>query len=362
MTDQTSTPTTAAFKAETRQLLNILIHSLYSEREVFLRELISNASDALTRMNYEMLTNRDILDPDVELGIWISVDPNENTLKIRDTGIGMSSQELVENLGTIAHSGARAFLQAAQEGQGKLQDIIGQFGVGFYSAFMVAEWIRVSSRSHKLDAVGSVWMSAGEDTYTIEPALINERGTTIEIKLKDDAQEFAELHRIREIIKRHSEFIPFPIYLGDEGEQANQQTALWRKQPRELKEEKLTSFIGSSPWISIHPSPSLISTSMRLSSYTHSCSFRPSAEKTVFSLRKEDGLKLYARKILIQDYSRDLLPEYFRFVQGVVDSEDIPLNVSRETVQASRVMPQLRRISTGKILRSSQGSGDKPPR
>ena len=349
MTDQTSTPTTAAFKAETRQLLNILIHSLYSEREVFLRELISNASDALTRMNYEMLTNRDILDPDVELGIWISVDPNENTLKIRDTGIGMSSQELVENLGTIAHSGARAFLQAAQEGQGKLQDIIGQFGVGFYSAFMVAEWIRVSSRSHKLDAVGSVWMSAGEDTYTIEPALINERGTTIEIKLKDDAQEFAELHRIREIIKRHSEFIPFPIYLGDEGEQANQQTALWRKQPRELKEVETHEFYRQ---FTLDFNPPLTYTHLNIDApvQLYALLFIPTtAEKTVFTLRKEDGLKLYARKILIQDYCRDLLPEYFRFVQGVVDLEDIPLNVSRETVQASRVMPQLRRIITGKI-------------
>ena len=349
MTDQTSTPTTAAFKAETRQLLNILIHSLYSEREVFLRELISNASDALTRMNYEMLTNRDILDPDVELGIWISVDPNEHTLKIRDTGIGMSSQELVENLGTIAHSGARAFLQAAQEGQGKLQDIIGQFGVGFYSAFMVAEWIRVSSRSHKLDAVGSIWMSSGEDTYTIEPALINERGTTIEIKLKEDASEFAELPRIREIIKRHSDFIPFPIYLGDEGEQANQQSALWRKQPRELKEEETHEFYRQ---FTLDFNPPLTYAHLNIDAPVQlfALLFIPtSAEKTVFTLRKEDGLKLYARKILIQEYCRDLLPEYFRFVQGVVDSEDIPLNVSRETVQASRVMPQLRRIITGKI-------------
>ena len=161
---------TQPFKAETRQLLNILIHSLYSEREVFLRELISNASDALTRMNYEMLTNRDVLDPDAELGIWITSNEAERTLTIRDTGIGMTAEEMVENLGTIAHSGARAFLQAAQESEAKLSDIIGQFGVGFYSAFMVAESIRVTSRSYQKDAAAAVWFSSGEDTYTIDPA------------------------------------------------------------------------------------------------------------------------------------------------------------------------------------------------
>jgi molecular chaperone HtpG len=349
MTGETQAPTTAAFKAETRQLLNILIHSLYSEREVFLRELISNASDALTRMNYEMLTNRDVLDPDAELGIWITVDKDEHIIKIRDTGIGMNADEMVENLGTIAHSGARAFLQAAQEGKAKLQDIIGQFGVGFYSAFMVAEWIRVSSRSYQLEASGAVWTSSGEDTYTIEPAEINERGTIVELKLKEDAHEFAEEHRLREIIKRHSDFVPFPIYLGEENEQANQQTALWRKQPRELTEEEAHEFYRQ---FTLDFNPPIAYTHLNIDApvQLYALLFIPqSAEKTVFSLRKEDGLKLYARKVLIQEYSRDLLPEYFRFIQGVVDSEDIPLNVSRETVQASRVMPQLRRIITGKI-------------
>ncbi len=349
MSEQIPAPTTAAFKAETRQLLNILIHSLYSEREVFLRELISNASDALTRMNYESLTNRDILDPDAELGIWITVNPEEHIITIRDTGIGMNADELVENLGTIAHSGARAFLNAAQEGQSQLQDIIGQFGVGFYSAFMVAEWIRVSSRSARVDAQGAVWLSSGEDTYTIEPAGIDVRGTTIELKLKEDAYEYADIHRLREIIKRHSDFVPFPIYLGDEQEQANQQTALWRKQPRELKAEEANEFYRQFT-LDFNPPISYTHLNIDAPVQLYALLFVPtSAEKTMFSLRKEDGLKLYARKVLIQEYSRDLLPEYFRFVQGVVDSEDIPLNVSRETVQASRVMPQLRRVITGKI-------------
>jgi HSP90 family molecular chaperone len=349
MADPTTAATTASFKAETRQLLNILIHSLYSEREVFLRELVSNASDALTRINYEMLTQREVLHPDAELAIWITADPTTRRLTIRDSGIGMTAEELAENLGTIAHSGARAFLQAAQDGQGKLQDIIGQFGVGFYSAFMVADSIKVTSRSYQPNSPGAVWTSNGEDTYTIEPAEVAERGTIVEIHLKEDAAEFTELPRLREIIKRHSDFVPFPIYLGEDKEQANQQTALWRKSTRELTKEEAEEFYRqytldfNEPQIYAHLN---IDAPVQL----YALLFIPtSAERSMFALRKEDGLKLYARKVLIQEYCRDLLPEYFRFVQGVVDSEDIPLNVSRETVQASRVMPQLRRILTNKV-------------
>src|SRR4030043_1127273 len=167
------------FRAEPRQLLDILIHSLYTEREIFLRELISNASDALTRMNFEMQKNRDILDPDVELAITITADPQAGILTISDTGIGMTSEELVENLGTIAHSGARAFMSAAQEGVNNITDIIGQFGVGFYSAFMVAEWIQVISRSYSPKAAAASWYCTGEDTFTIQPADKADRGTSV---------------------------------------------------------------------------------------------------------------------------------------------------------------------------------------
>ena len=285
-------------------------------------------------MNYESLTNRDILDPDAELGIWITVNPEEHIITIRDTGIGMNADELVENLGTIAHSGARAFLNASQEGQSQLQDIIGQFGVGFYSAFMVAEWIRVSSRSARVDAQGAVWLSSGEDTYTIEPAGIDVRGTTIELKLKEDAYEYADIHRLREIIKRHSDFVPFPIYLGDEQEQANQQTALWRKQPRELKAEEANEFYRQFT-LDFNPPISYTHLNIDAPVQLYALLFVPtSAEKTMFSLRKEDGLKLYARKVLIQEYSRDLLPEYFRFVQGVVT-----LKIFRSTSPARPCRP-----------------------
>ncbi|MHB0988502.1 MAG: ATP-binding protein, partial [Bellilinea sp.] len=211
------------FKTETRQILNILIHSLYSEREVFIRELISNASDALTRMQFELLTNRDVLDADTEPGIWVSGDPQAKTLTIHDNGIGMDAQEMAENLGTIAHSGARAFIEAAAEQPGAISDIIGQFGVGFYSAFMAAESIEVVSRSYHPDGSAARWIAQDEETFSIQPAEKADRGTTIVIHLKEDAQEFAQEDRLREIIRKHSDFIPHPIFLGSGTEPVNQQ-------------------------------------------------------------------------------------------------------------------------------------------
>lgn len=337
------------FKAETRQLLDILIHSLYSERDVFLRELISNASDALTRLNFEMLTNREVLDPQAEAAIWLQADKENRTLTIRDTGIGMTADEMVENLGTIAHSGAREFLAAAQASQEGVSNIIGQFGVGFYSAFMVAESIEVLSRSFKPEAQAALWISSGNDTYTIQPAEKIDRGTQILIRLKEDAAEFADEYRLKSIIKKHSDFVPFPIYLGENKEQVNQQTAIWRVAPRELTEEKAHEFYRQ---FTLDLQPPLAYTQINADApvQLYALLYLPSTpEKTMFSLRKEDGLKLYARKVLIQEYTRDLLPEYYRFVQGVVDSEDIPLNVSREMVQSTRLMAQLRRLVTNKV-------------
>ena len=222
--------------------MDILIHSLYSEREIFLRELISNASDALTRVDFELVRSRDVLDPAAELAIRIQVDDKENTLTISDSGIGMTAEELIENLGTIARSGAREFIQAAQEAEAqgesrKITDLIGQFGVGFYSAFMVAEWIRVTSRSFRPDAQAATWYSTGSDTFTVEPAEKAERGTTVVVKLKEDASEFTRPYRLREIVKRHSDFVPFPIYVGEEDEPSNQRTAIWRQSPREVEKE-----------------------------------------------------------------------------------------------------------------------------
>jgi len=342
------------FKAETRQILDILIHSLYTEREIFLRELVSNASDALTRLDFEQLTQREILDPGAELAIWITADPEQRLLTINDTGIGMNADELVQNLGTIAHSGAKAFISAAKEGLGQegqhLSDIIGQFGVGFYSVFMVAEWVRVTSRSYLPDSQAASWLCRGDDTFTVEPAQKEKRGTTVEIKLKEDAEEFSQEARLREIIRKHSDFVPFPIYLGEKNEQANKRTALWRQTPRQLEKKDYEEFYKQ---LTLDFEGPLTYTHLAVDApvQVYSILYTPQRfERGMFSLRKEDGLKLYARKILIQEYCKDLLPDYLQFIQGVVDSEDLPLNVSRESVQSNRVMAQLKQLVTNKAL------------
>jgi len=339
-----------SFKAETRQLLDILIHSLYTEREIFLRELISNASDALTRVDFELLTNRDVLDPQAELAIRIIANKDENTLTISDTGIGMTADEMVANLGTIAHSGAREFITAVKESGKSVTDLIGQFGVGFYSAFMVAEWIRVTSRSSRPEAQAAAWYSTGADTFTVEPSEKAERGTTVTLKLKSDDAEFLQEHRLREIIRKHSDFIPFPIYIADQKEQVNRQTAVWRQSPREVEKQAYDDFYKQ---LTLDYEPPLVHTHMVVDApaQMYAILYVPAkSERNLFSPRKEPGLKLYARKVLIQEYNKDLLPEYLGFVEGVVDSEDLPLNVSRESVQSNRVMAQLKKLVTSKVI------------
>jgi molecular chaperone HtpG len=356
MTD--TTPTAASenvqqfsFKAETKQLLDILIHSLYKDREVFLRELLSNASDALNHMRFEMVTNQNVLDPKADLKILIKVDKDARLLAIQDTGIGMTREEIIENLGTIAQSGARKFLEAASEQKVDFSQMIGQFGVGFYSVFMVAEWVRVTSRSFKPDAEGVSWYATGEDNYQISAAEMSERGTKVEIKLKEDAAEFAEEFRLRNIIHRHSDYIGFPIYIGDGNAPVNKQTSLWRTPKQEVKEDQYKEFYKQTtldledPLLHIHM---ITDAPVQLYALLY---IPAKVERGVFALRKDDGIKLYSRNILIDEYNKDLLPEYLRFVQGVVDSEDLPLNVSRETVQSSGLMPKLKKVLTNQVLK-----------
>lgn len=339
------------FKAETRQLLNILIHSLYKDREVFLRELLSNASDALNRIRFEMLTDRNVLDPDAELAIRIHADKESRTLTIQDTGIGMTRDEIVENLGTIAQSGARKFIEATRDKKVDFTQVIGQFGVGFYSVFMVAEWVRVTSRSYKPRAKAVTWYATGEDNYQVSPAEMTERGTKIEIKLKEDAAEFAEEYHLKNVIHKHSDYIGFPIYIGADEKQVNKQTSLWRTSRQEVTDEQYKDFYHQltldfdDPLLRVH-----VSTDAPVQLYA--LLFIPGkGERGIFSLRKEDGLKLYSRNILIDEYNKDLLPDYLRFVQGVVDSEDLPLNVSRETVQSVGLMPKLKKVVTGQVMK-----------
>ena len=341
------------FKAEIKQLLRILVHSLYKDRDIFLRELVSNASDALTRMQFEMLTNRDVLDPAAELSIRIEVPAVEEGEKkrivIKDSGIGMNEAELVQNLGTIAQSGAREFLERVRAGEEEVSDIIGQFGVGFYSVFMVADEVRVVSRSYRLDDEPAAWISDGGESYRVETAEKSDRGTEIQIILKEDADEFANEWKLRQTVKKYSDFVRFPIFVG--AEQANQQTALWRKSTSEATEEDYNQFYQQ---MTLDFEPPLRSIHFASDAPVHirALLFVPSKrDKGMMSLRREPGVMLYSQNVLIQEYCTDLLPDWLNFVDGVVDSEDLPLNVSRETVHNNRLVRHLARMVRKRVLR-----------
>ncbi len=350
------------FQAEIQQLLNILVHSLYTEQEIFLRELISNASDALNRVQFEMLSNSDVVDPDAELAIHITVDKDAGTLTISDTGIGMNQDELARNLGTIAQSGAKEFLQQLQEAQAQnipATDLIGQFGVGFYSVFMVADKVVVTSRSFRPEDAAHAWTSVGNNTFTIEPAEKDTRGTTITVYVNEDSGEFLEPYRLRSIIKKHSDFIAFPIYL--DGEIVNQRTALWRQPARDIENDAYVSFYKQltldyrDPMLHLH-----VVADAPIQFY--SVLYVPgSADRGMFNLRQDHGLKLYARKVLIQEYNKDFLPNYLRFVDGVVDSEDLPLNVARESIQTTRAIKRIGLSLKGKFLGELERIADEEP-
>ncbi|NJL34751.1 MAG: molecular chaperone HtpG, partial [Chloroflexaceae bacterium] len=348
-TETTGTAEPIAFKAEVRQLLDILAHSLYTERDVFLRELISNASDAIRRFQFELLTNQDVLDPEAELAIRVAVDRDARTITIQDSGIGMTREEAVENLGTIAQSGARAFLKRASENKATTTEIIGQFGVGFYSVFMVADRVTVHTRSFHPAAEPIIWEATGGDTYTIVPGDRTERGTTITLHLKQDAEEFANTWRIEQIIKKHSNFVAYPIYMDER--RINEDQALWRQTPRTVEADTYTAFYrqltldSDEPLLHLH-----ISTDAPVD--LHAILFVPARrERGLIERRIEGTIKLYSRKVLIQEDTKDLLPNFLRFVEGVVDSEDIPLNVSREVAQNSPVMQRIRKSLSGRMLR-----------
>ncbi len=344
------------FKTEVKQLLHILVHSLYKDRDIFLRELISNASDAMTRMHFEMLTNRDVLDPDVELAIHIEVpevgEDEPKRIIIKDTGVGMTKDELVTNLGTIAQSGAREFLSKMGEDDSlDPSDVIGQFGVGFYSVFMVADEVRVVSRSYKKRAKAAAWISDGSEQFRVETAEKTDRGTEIHITLKKDADEFANEWKLKQIVKKHSDFVRYPVYVGDDEEQANRQESLWRKSPANVEAEEYTRFYQQMTMDFEEPIKTIHFVSDMPVNVRALLFIPKKREPGILAARKEPGLMLYSHNVLIDEYNTDLLPNWLSFVDGVVDSEDIALNVSRETVQSNRIMRQLAKTVKGRVLR-----------
>lgn len=354
------------FQAEIQQVLDILIHSLYSEPEIFLRELVSNASDALSRFKYEQASAKQVVDPSRELAIWLEGKPDEQMLILEDAGIGMSAEEMVNSLGTIARSGAKAFIQALKESNNSsAAEVIGQFGVGFYSVFMVAEEVTVDSRSYKPEEAAARWISDGKGGYRIEASDKESRGTRISIKLKDEHKDFADAFRLGRIIKQHSDYVQFPIYVledvtvpsEDEDaepqtekkfQQKNSQEALWRKTTREVEEDAYKEFYQSLTYDFSEPLAT-IHTNTDVPIQLFSLLFVPSKRNwRVFQTAEDEGLKLYVRKVLIDPHHK-LLPPYLRFIQGVVDTEDLPLNVSRQMVQSSPLLAKIADILIGKI-------------
>lgn len=337
------------FKAETKKLLDILVHSLYTSKEIFLRELISNASDALDKLRFESNKGTDIEDKDLPLEIKVAFDDKKNTITITDTGIGMTRDELIANIGTIAKSGSEEFLKQLSESKEAVNNIIGRFGIGFYSVFMVAKEVVIKTKSYKKDEPAVEWKSDGLGDYEI--ADIDEkinRGTIIEIYLKEETKEFSEKYRLESIIKQHSNFISFPIYL--ENEKVNTIAAVWREPKSSIKKEQYDEFYKFLTYDSEEPLET-IHTSVDAPIQFNSLLFIPKKSYEYWRFNRDDyGLDLYVRRVLIQHQNKDLLPEYLSFVKGVVDSEDLPLNISRETLQENVIFSKIASSITSNIL------------
>ncbi|MGW8288149.1 MAG: molecular chaperone HtpG [Desulfobulbales bacterium] len=340
---------TKEFQAEVKKLLDIVIHSLYTERDIFVRELISNAADALEKFRHQSLLEEKVFDSHVPLEITLDVDEKNHTLTITDTGIGMTRDELEANLGTIAHSGSNTFLAELAEAAKKDVSLIGQFGVGFYSAFMAGQKVRVLSRSYHPEAEGYEWSSDGSGSYTLTPEQGLRRGTKIIVELKDDAHEFADETKIKQIITQYSNFVPFPIKV--KGETVNTVQALWKRNKNEIKEEEYTEFykfIGNAfdePQFRLHFSadaPLAINALLFVP--------QENIERLGFG-RMKSGVNLYCQKVLIEQHSENILPEWLRFLKGVVDSEDLPLNISRQALQDSALVAKLKQVLTKRFLK-----------
>lgn len=357
-----------SFRAETQKVLSILTHSLYTNREIFLRELLSNASDALDKLRFLQSKGEPIRDAGLPLEIRISVNKDEGVLQIADTGLGMTEAELIDNLGTIAKSGSEQFLKdmeaeapsgdnaaktddetgsGASEGKGATQasEIIGRFGIGFYSVFMVAESVDVISRSALGDEPPYLWSSTGSGSFTVKPLEEDEaatftRGTVIRARLKDDAKEFLDKNRLESAIRRHSNFLPFSIYLEDE--QVNTTSALWREPKFSITQQQYADFYSYLTYDDKAPLD-VLHLSVDAPVQFNALIFIPDSQQDYFGEQREQwGLDLYVRRVLIERSNSELIPQYLAFLKGVVDTEDLPLNISRETLQENIV---LRKIS-----------------
>jgi len=352
---------THEFQAEVKQVLDIVIHSLYTDREIFIRELVSNAADAMEKMRLTQLTENEVFDASAALEVTITTDEAARTLTIADHGIGMNRAELVENLGTIAHSGSKAFA-AALKNAGKQNDasLIGQFGVGFYSAFMVADKVEVHTHSWRNDGEHLVWTSDGSTSYTIDESADQARGCKIVLHLKEDADEFAKKHRVKQILEKYSNFVSFPVML--DGERVNTVEAIWLKSKDSITDEQYTEFYRfaghafDDPSYRLHfqaESPIAINALL----------FTPTQNMESYGMgQMEPAVGLYCKKVLIDPKPKKLLPEWMRFVRGVIDSEDLPLNISRESMQDSALVRKLGDVVAKRLLKHLDKEAGEDPK
>ena len=378
MTTETAEAQTYSFQAETRQLLDIVIHSLYSNKEIFLRELISNASDALDRLRFEALTDKDLLGEDEHLHIRLDANEDARTLTIKDNGIGMSRDEVIANIGTIAKSGTRELMQQLKENPNPdaTAELIGQFGVGFYSAFMVADKVTLVTRRAG-EETATKWVSVGDGSYTLEDAERDGHGTTITLHLKEVDEEngiadFTQFFTLQDVVKKHSDFVAYPIVTDHTRDQPvkdeegnvvegktetiveektlNSQEPIWTRPQDQVTDEEYGEFYRH---ISRDWNAPLETLSLRAEGRIEYRALLFLPEKAPFDLYYRDqqwGLRLYVRRVLIMESCEELLPPYLRFVRGIVDSSDLPLNISREMVQQDRHIGQMRKWLTKKVL------------
>ncbi|HUU73591.1 MAG TPA: molecular chaperone HtpG [Burkholderiales bacterium] len=363
--EETSTKETLGFQTEVSQLLKLMIHSLYSNKEIFLRELISNGSDACDKLRFEALTDPGLFESDPDLGLRIQVDPAARTISITDNGIGMSRQEVVDNIGTIAKSGTREFLDRLTGDKAADANLIGQFGVGFYSSFIVADKVTLITRRAGLGVEHGVkWESSGEGDYSVETVTKENRGTEVILHLREGEDDLLEGSRLRNIVRRYSDHITLPILMKkeewdeeekkqvtrDEDEQVNQASALWARSKSDISEEQYQEFYKH---VAHDFEPPLAWTHSKVEGRSEYTQLLYVPQRAPFDLWERDhrhGVKLYVRRVFIMDDAEQLLPAYLRFVKGVVDSNDLPLNVSREILQESKDVEAIRKGCVNRVL------------
>jgi len=363
---------TLSFQAEVKQLLQLMIHSLYSNKEIAVRELISNASDAADKLRFEALKKNDLYEKDSELKIWVDFDQDKKTITISDNGIGMSRDDIVKNIGTIAKSGTKEFLKKLSGDQAKDANLIGQFGVGFYSAFIISDEVTLESRKAG-SKTGSRWVSKGDGEFTLETIEKKSRGTSVILNLKKDAEEFLDEYRLKEIIKKYSDHITLPIVMKkfefkdgksirtEEDEVVNDASAIWARNKKDIKQKEYEEFYKNLTYDQ-EPPLSVFHNRVEGNQEYVSLLFIPSkAPFDLYDRDKTQGVKLYAKRIFIMEANEKLIPQYLRFMKGVIDSSDLPLNVSREILQDSKALESIRSGTVKKILSALEEMAKKKP-